>query len=648
MGYLLAIYSARGGSRKRPGLKLTSGPWTVPVGAMLVFLLLASKPVQATTYYLDASGGNDQNAGIAPTLPWKTLAKINAQKLHPGDSVLLKRGEIWREQLTILSGGAPGNPITIGSYGDGEVKPIISGANIINPALWTHYRGNIYVANVGSITPPNQLYVDGVYQELARYPKNSYLLTTAESSEANVVVDSTLRLTGQQIVGSTIVARSASWASTAAPVTTYDANTHSISLGANTRYKMPKGYGYYFRNMLWMLNDPKEWIYDAAAGKVYLWLAGGDNPANHLVEMSARDYGLHVGGTGFVDIRDLTLAYAINRNLYISYLPLHDITVEDVDMVGSRIGAILYANNVKFRNNAIRDALDQGLLAGGTNVTIFNNVIDHTGSVARAPDTDGTGIMADKIATGVIGNNFVMNSGLIGISARGSNITVSNNTIEHSCLFLDDCAGIYMTFYGEPADLPYIGNRIIGNIIKNSIGNYSGTAYNHTQAEGVYLDDLSHDVVVQNNTTFNVDHGLFLHNGANHTATGNRFYSSRMAGLWIKEEKGSSVGFVRGNLIQGNVFESLATANGAALYRNSLETTANFGTYNNNLYCHPNSVAAVTESTMSGVSNFSLTAWQAFSRQDLQSADQQAACPEANPPPFRPAVKFSAAPTAVP
>jgi len=48
----------------------------------------------------------------------------------PGDTILFKRGEIWREQLIVPSSGTEGNPITFGAYGEGE-KPKITGADIV-------------------------------------------------------------------------------------------------------------------------------------------------------------------------------------------------------------------------------------------------------------------------------------------------------------------------------------------------------------------------------------------------------------------------------------------------------------------------------------------------------------------------------------
>jgi len=40
----------------------------------------------ATTYYVDATNGNDGNNGTSESTPWKTIAKVNASRFNPGVS----------------------------------------------------------------------------------------------------------------------------------------------------------------------------------------------------------------------------------------------------------------------------------------------------------------------------------------------------------------------------------------------------------------------------------------------------------------------------------------------------------------------------------------------------------------------------------
>lgn len=87
---------------------------------------------QAATFYLSSSGGNDNNSGLTEDTPWASLAKINALKLIPGDTLLLKRGDIFKGQLTLRNeSGTAEAPIVMATYGTGE-RPIIDGNGFLS------------------------------------------------------------------------------------------------------------------------------------------------------------------------------------------------------------------------------------------------------------------------------------------------------------------------------------------------------------------------------------------------------------------------------------------------------------------------------------------------------------------------------------
>jgi hypothetical protein len=90
-----------------------------------IAIFLCPFPANATNYYVDSIGGNDNNPGDSASRAWKTIAKVNSAALKPGDSVLFSCGQTWRQTLVIENNGTPEKPITYGSYGAGE-KPILS------------------------------------------------------------------------------------------------------------------------------------------------------------------------------------------------------------------------------------------------------------------------------------------------------------------------------------------------------------------------------------------------------------------------------------------------------------------------------------------------------------------------------------------
>jgi len=92
-----------------------------------------------STYYVDATGGSDSNDGLSEANAWKTISKVNSSSFNPGDSILFKRGEVWREQLTIPSSGSSGNPITFGAYGSGDNPLILGSDDYDDTSKWSRY-----------------------------------------------------------------------------------------------------------------------------------------------------------------------------------------------------------------------------------------------------------------------------------------------------------------------------------------------------------------------------------------------------------------------------------------------------------------------------------------------------------------------------
>lgn len=90
------------------------------------------------SYYVDATNGNDVNAGTSAAVPWKTLGKISASTFSAGTIIYLKRGETWYEELTI-----PSSSVAIDAYGSGAL-PIIDGSIDMGSSGWASLDGNIY------------------------------------------------------------------------------------------------------------------------------------------------------------------------------------------------------------------------------------------------------------------------------------------------------------------------------------------------------------------------------------------------------------------------------------------------------------------------------------------------------------------------
>ncbi|MBE6551381.1 MAG: hypothetical protein E7665_04525 [Ruminococcaceae bacterium] len=85
------------------------------------------------SYYVSAEGSDD-NDGMSPSSPWKTLSKVSESKLSRGDAVRFRRGDVFRGYVRTCPG------VTYCAYGEGE-KPKLYGwdKDLSGKGMWTLY-----------------------------------------------------------------------------------------------------------------------------------------------------------------------------------------------------------------------------------------------------------------------------------------------------------------------------------------------------------------------------------------------------------------------------------------------------------------------------------------------------------------------------
>lgn len=91
----------------------------------LFFLLLNTGIAGATNYFVNPSSDSTIENGSKST-PWKSIINVNdfMKQLRPGDTVFLKRGELFFDKLNITCSGTATLPIVFTGYGDNSNKPI--------------------------------------------------------------------------------------------------------------------------------------------------------------------------------------------------------------------------------------------------------------------------------------------------------------------------------------------------------------------------------------------------------------------------------------------------------------------------------------------------------------------------------------------
>lgn len=112
----------------------------------LAALLLAVSGAVADPYYVDntivdvrPASGSPDCASYDPSThactggsarAYASVADLNAASFVAGDCILFRKGQTWREQLTVAASGSAGSPVVFGAFGAGA-DPIISGADLL-------------------------------------------------------------------------------------------------------------------------------------------------------------------------------------------------------------------------------------------------------------------------------------------------------------------------------------------------------------------------------------------------------------------------------------------------------------------------------------------------------------------------------------
>lgn len=113
------------------------------VTLLAVSLLAVPFNTSATTYYVSSLSGNDNDLGTATSLAWQSINKVNSTTFNPGDSILFKRGEVWREQL-LPSSGSNLVDVYYGAFSTGDYPVLLGSLSFNNTNEWVNIGGNIW------------------------------------------------------------------------------------------------------------------------------------------------------------------------------------------------------------------------------------------------------------------------------------------------------------------------------------------------------------------------------------------------------------------------------------------------------------------------------------------------------------------------
>lgn len=467
-------------------------------------------------YFVSYTDGNDSNNGTSISTPWKTLSKVNATSFAAGKKIAFKAGDSWAGTLTPAASGTSGNPIIYGAYGVGE-KPKIYGSTEITG--WTLHSGNIYKATVGQEI--RQLFIDGERQKLARYPNEGYFLISSVQSSTQFTCSSLNG--GINYSGATWVGRTSAFTMYSKTVT--GSSSQTITVDSAPTYGLGVNEGFFLVNKLIFLDSAGEWFYDSSTGTVYLWTPSGDSPINYEIRGAIYDNGIYLDNKDYISVKNLIVLHSKKHGVY-SNGDSDNFIIDNCDIInpndcGIRIHGAAPSGCI-ITNNIIDGANGHSIATWSTGIIISENNISNGGvfnSLGLIDRENSIGIY-NTGSGGIITYNRIENVGYNGIVFFGANHVISHNYINGACNVLDDGGGIY-TYNGYDYSQPgAAGSVVTDNIVLNVFGKaegYTGT----TAGYGIYMDNNTHDVLIQDNIVAGTACGIYLHQNGNITVIGN-------------------------------------------------------------------------------------------------------------------------------
>jgi hypothetical protein len=354
---------------------------------------------------------------------YATIADINVHKLTPNDTVLFRRGGIWREEL--IDGpnnngysGSAGEPITFGAYGDpASPAPIISGANLFTD--WTQEQV-VNGENTATIYYSPYVTVLGPGSSLHYQP---YLFAPMQ------VFEDGIRLS--------------------------EIFTDSSSLAAG------------------------QWYLDTTNSRIWVRLSGDDRPESHVIEASQRDVGIEVNNHAYITISDLQTEDAITSGIYIdaSSCGVLDFSVSSNHIISRVISRNNYYDGITICASADDSVTSSTVAYNGKegllleipeNLVIDGNTVHDNDQLyvsISGPYTTAAGIeVCGNSPNLLVQNNLIYSNGILGTQMRAGGITLDNtgtgSVIRYNKIYSNNKDGIELDADSE--DIVY-GNIVYDN-----------------------------------------------------------------------------------------------------------------------------------------------------------------------------------------
>ena len=608
-----------------------------------VLLLGITKTTEAKNYYVSAAG-SDANSGLTTTAPWKSISKVNSSfaSMAVGDSVLFRRGDVFYGALVVNKSGVSGSPIVISAYGTGA-KPVISGSTTVS--TWSSVGNGIYQAAVpGAKSTLNLVTLNNQPQALGRYPNadaadRGYLKNETASGTTSITdneLTSAINWTGAEVV-----IRKNYWVIDRCKITAQSGGTLTYTNPSGATDPGKPNYGYFIQKDPRTLDQLGEWYLNTSTKNLQMYF-GTALPSSYTIKASTIDTLLTINGKSYINVNNIAfegangMAIFVTNTSNINFQNCDISNAGEMGIMSQNVSSIVVDNCTT--NNILSNALKFNNIHV-SNTTIKNCVVSNTGTMPGMGLNAGhsykaiIGFVASNL---VIANNRVDTSGFVGIEFEGSNVSIYNNVVNYFNFVKDDAGGIY-TWSGSTDAVPgtvYTNRVIRDNVVMNGIGSPSGPGSSSTIVSGIHLDGRAVNVDVLNNTVFNCNkNGIHCNNPVGVNIKGNTFFNNLFNQISIMRWAGT--GQIKNLSVNNNISYSKTATQRNFYYTNSAlnepsvtsyqTALQTLGNIDSNYYNTTNAVGLNSEIYLttggSGVpqSKLSLVGWRAFTNHDIYS-----------------------------
>ena len=571
-----------------------------------LLLMLASPVARAEIRFYVAPSGSDAQNGTSPAQPFLTV-----QRAQQAVRELKQRGPLTEPVTVYLSegvypisealkftpedSGTETCPITY-KAAQGE-KALLSGGRKVTG--WKRYKGNIWVATLPEVQAGEwwfrQLYVNGNLRGRARTPNQGVFEvkattdTTTSQRSYQVASDSFVFNTGDLDTkwkhpenGEAIIYHY--WTDTHLPIKAIDGKRNVISFGYPSGKVFRDGFEgdlarYVVENIYEALDLPGEWVLERSTGRLFYMPLSGEDMASAEVIAPATEELISIKGdplngkfVEYLNFEGLGLAYS-NFNL-----PWGDCNNAQGSASVSACVNLSGARNCSFDRCSLRNLGTFGfeLFDGCTFNRFTCNTLEQIAAGGfRLRGVEPGGNPALRTGNNTISDNTIGYYGLTYPSAVGVLVMHSDcNTVAHNLIHHGDYTGISVGWSWSYLRSAARGNRIeqnhihdIGynNLLSDMGGIYTlglspGTVISNNLVHdvnanryggwGIYTDEGSTSILIENNIVYHTKFGTFnIHYAKDLVVRNNIFALGRLQQLSRSKRDPHTTVYFEGNII---------------------------------------------------------------------------------------------------